>query len=195
MNINELAPAVLRATDRAHPISFADLRLANVSRCEEVFHPIESWSPTDWGTAVAGEVGEALNLVKKGRRGEPVSVAEIATEIADAVIYIDLLAARLGIDLGEAVASKFNEVSRRRRSSVFVTPRPSGPGCASNLVYQDDGRPPLPPGAPPDSMVHPHKFVGTYGPNQAPRWDARCNICLRFADDPVHVPTETGGDR
>lgn len=42
-----------------HPLSFAELRIANVRRCDETFHPVDSWSPTDWMTAVAGEVGEA----------------------------------------------------------------------------------------------------------------------------------------
>ncbi len=101
-------------------LDFDLLRNSNVRRCEDVFHPLISWSPTDWACAMAGECGEACNLVKKMRRGETVPDQEIAAELADLVIYADLLAARLGINLGEAIVRKFDAVSRRRGSSVFL---------------------------------------------------------------------------
>jgi NTP pyrophosphatase (non-canonical NTP hydrolase) len=102
-------------------LTFNELREADVGRCNSgVFpgHTLDSWSPTDWACAVAGEVGEACNLIKKLRRGEIVSLEDIGFELADAVIYIDLLAARLGIDLGEAIREKFNIVSERRGSNA-----------------------------------------------------------------------------
>jgi NTP pyrophosphatase (non-canonical NTP hydrolase) len=106
------------------------LRMANVKRCEEVFHPLHSWTPTDWACAMAGEAGEACNAVKKLRRladgtntaKDPQTEAEalkaIGSELADTIIYIDLLAARLGLDLSYEVECKFNEVSQRMNSSV-----------------------------------------------------------------------------
>jgi NTP pyrophosphatase (non-canonical NTP hydrolase) len=106
------------------------LRMANVKRCEEVFHPLHSWTPTDWACAMAGEAGEACNAVKKLRRlaegtntaKDPQTEAEalkaIGSELADTIIYIDLLAARLGLDLSVEVSAKFNEVSARMNSSV-----------------------------------------------------------------------------
>lgn len=114
----------------ADPLSFAELRKANLTRCEGTFHPINAWSPTDWATALAGEIGEACNLIKKLRRLDDADAeldtelrraclrGEIAKELADAVIYADLLAERLGIDLGAAVREKFNLVSERRGSSI-----------------------------------------------------------------------------
>jgi len=112
------------------PLNFDQLRLANVQRCEEVFHPLHDWSPTDWATALAGEAGETCNEVKKLRRldGADASIdtpeererlrVAIGKEIADLIIYADLLAARLNIDLSDAVAGKFNEVSIKRGSAV-----------------------------------------------------------------------------
>lgn len=109
-------------------LSFEALRRANVRRCEDVFHAIEDWSPTDWATAMAGECGEACNEIKKLRRLDGADAAKdreterfrlrvkIADELADLVTYVDLLAARLHIDLAAAVARKFNEVSARRGS-------------------------------------------------------------------------------
>lgn len=111
-----------------HALTFSDLRVANLERCGIAFHALDDWSPTDWGTAVAGEVGEALNLIKKLRRGDPVARPAIASELADAVIYLDLLAARLGIDLGRAVAYKFNRVSERKGvGTLLLLPDPGTP--------------------------------------------------------------------
>lgn len=105
---------------RMHSLTFEELSVTNRRRCEDVSHPLDSWSPTDWATAMAGECGEACNLIKKLRRGEEVLPEVIGDELADMVIYADLLAQRLGIDLGEAVRAKFNAVSRRRGSGVFL---------------------------------------------------------------------------
>ena len=111
-------------------LNLSDLRLMNVKRCEDVFHKLNSWSPTDWGCAMAGECGEACNQVKKLRRldGADASIDtsqyrkeitdRIASEIADTIIYADLLAARLGIDLSKAIIETFNEVSDRRGSDI-----------------------------------------------------------------------------
>ena len=97
-------------------LTFNQLRGTNIARCEEVFLPLDAWSPTDWACAMAGETGEACNLIKKLRRGENIKAREIGDELADIVIYADLLAARLGLDLGEAIRHKFNATSLARGS-------------------------------------------------------------------------------
>lgn len=104
----------------SYGLTFEALRGANVRRCEEAFHPLDDWSETDWATALAGEVGEACNLLKKRRRGEDIPTQEVADELADVMLYLDLLAARMGIDLEDAVKRKFNAVSERRGSTVFL---------------------------------------------------------------------------
>ena len=103
-------------------LTFEQFRTANVSRCIR-WHPegIESWSPSDWLTAVTGELGELASLLKMRNRERDGLVGnkfsptnkQIADELADVVTYLDLLAAVLGVDLGQAVADKFNEVSIR----------------------------------------------------------------------------------
>lgn len=99
-------------------LTFAKLRRANVLRSREVFHLFDDWSPCDWATAIAGEVGELCNLIKKTRRGEVVSRRRLEEELADAVIYLDLLAACLNIDLELSIVTKFNKVSRKRGSQT-----------------------------------------------------------------------------
>ena len=94
------------------------LRIANERRTEQEFHRIMDWSPTDWATAFGGEVGEALNKIKKLRRGENIATEDIGDELADSLIYMDLLANRLGINLSEAVIRKFNRKSEEIGSDI-----------------------------------------------------------------------------
>lgn len=105
-------------------LTFRDLRLVNEMRCKR-WHPggVEDWSLSDWATAMVGEAGEACNVVKKlnrerdGLGGNTQNEAELrhalAFELADTVIYLDLLAARAGLDLESAIKDKFNLVSER----------------------------------------------------------------------------------
>ena len=124
----------------SNDLTFREFQGASKRRCEEVFHPVEAWSPTDWACALGGEAGECLNEVKKLRRitddlesaldhrvataativSAQTRVANIADELADVVAYAALLATRLGIDLGEAVRKKFNEVSTKYNSQVTL---------------------------------------------------------------------------
>lgn len=108
-------------------LSFARLRLVNESRCKR-WHPgfptDDNWTGADWTNAMAGEAGEACNVMKKIRRHEtgrpgkvdPPSadlVKRLGDELADTIIYADLVAAKYGIDLSAAVIAKFNAVSER----------------------------------------------------------------------------------
>lgn len=106
----------------AASLTFDAFRAANVARCIK-WHPegIASWSPSDWLTAVAGELGELASLLKmrnRERDGLPgnkfsPTTKQIADELADVLTYLDLLAEVLGVNLGRAAVEKFNEVSER----------------------------------------------------------------------------------
>lgn len=105
-------------------LTFARVSEVSLNRCLR-WHPggLNSWSLSDWFTALAGEVGEAGNVIKKlnrvrdgmvGNRETPdyLRVA-LGKELADCYLYLDLLAQAAGVDLAEAVCEKFNEVSTR----------------------------------------------------------------------------------
>ena len=94
-------------------IDLVELQALVVKRTVEGGRPILDWSLTDWATAMAGEAGEACNLVKKDRRGEVIEFTDIADEVADMVIYGLLLCERLDERLSDAIVRKFNEVSDR----------------------------------------------------------------------------------
>ncbi len=99
------------------------LRAVNVTRCQRWHGPGSTpWNAADWSNATCGEAGEMANVIKKIRRHETGAVNEgdpspetlkvmAAEEMADVVIYVDLLANYLGVDLGEAIKAKFNKVS------------------------------------------------------------------------------------
>lgn len=78
-----------------------------------------AWNAMEWGCAIGGECGELLNLLKKYVRQMPSDLSqddlrsEISDEMADVIIYIDLLAGSLGIDLERAIQRKFNATSRK----------------------------------------------------------------------------------
>jgi NTP pyrophosphatase (non-canonical NTP hydrolase) len=103
-------------------LTFDAFREANVTRCRK-WHPegIESWSPSDWLTAVTGELGELASLLKMRNRERDGLVGnkfsptdeQIADEVADVLTYLDLLAFVLGVDMGSAAARKFNKISER----------------------------------------------------------------------------------
>lgn len=105
-------------------LTFAAFAAVNRDRCEspEGFgHPLSGWSLSDWMFAATGEFGEAANVAKKlnrvrdgipGNTRSPEQLrADLADEFADAFTYLDLAAQSQGIDLGEAVASRFNRKS------------------------------------------------------------------------------------
>ena len=106
-------------------LSFEELRRVNVMRCTRWHGPdSQKWTLADWSNAMCGEAGETANVIKKIRRQETGAVnagdppmeklrAMAAEEIADVVIYCDLLAQELGADLAEAVRAKFNKVSAK----------------------------------------------------------------------------------
>lgn len=99
-------------------LTFEKLRKANAERCEKHFHQISAWSESDWAVALAGEVGELCNMIKKRRRGEDIPTQELAKELGDIVAYADLLATRLGLKLVVCVQEKFDEVSDRKQSTI-----------------------------------------------------------------------------
>lgn len=81
------------------------------------------WSVAEWTDAMAGEVGEACNIAKKLIRGdygpdETAGIQALLDEIADVVVYADLVCQRVGGNLDLAVVKKFNEVSDRVGSGV-----------------------------------------------------------------------------
>lgn len=86
---------------------------------------LNDWTVLEWAGAMCGEAGEAANAAKKLRRLQmrlrqakgPAGMAEaiknLATEIGDTYLYLDLLATRANIDLRQAIVDTFNRVSDR----------------------------------------------------------------------------------
>ena len=78
------------------------------------------------GVELAGETGEACNVIKKlererlGLRGSRATLADLEEELADVVICAYLCAMSAELDLDSAVARKFNQTSQKYGLSVFL---------------------------------------------------------------------------
>lgn len=119
----DLMGVLLESTFREKD-SMRRISAINYARCLR-WHPkgINSWSLSDWAVALAGEVGEACDVIKKlnrvrdGLPGNQVSEAtlhaQLPAELADVFLYLDLLAQAANIDLPDAIRDKFNAVSER----------------------------------------------------------------------------------
>lgn len=86
------------------------------------------WSLNDWFTAVTGEVGELGNLLKKVRRGDftiEEARTKIAGEIADVLIYLDILAFHCGVALDDAAVATFNAKSEQVSATTRLRPDPT----------------------------------------------------------------------
>jgi NTP pyrophosphatase (non-canonical NTP hydrolase) len=99
----------------------------NRQRAAKWHEGAEPWSLADWSNAIAGEVGELANIVKKMRRIQTETLkqradeqdmgvlrAKALKEVADIAIYLDLMLEQLDPDaiMDDVIADKFNETSR-----------------------------------------------------------------------------------
>jgi len=99
---------------------FYSLRAANEARqadwCPD---PAQQPDLSFRGNELAGEVGEACNVIKKlererhGWRGSRDTKEHLGEELADVIICANLIAITAGIDLDAAVEAKFNATSEK----------------------------------------------------------------------------------
>lgn len=115
--------------------TFTALRAANIARNSEWNTTGEPLRPSFRGNETGGEIGEiieavlanvlqlaiasgrAQNILKKiergqlGLKGSTATLDDLADELADGIICLDLTAMDFGIDLFAAVQRKFNRTS------------------------------------------------------------------------------------
>lgn len=137
--------ATKQATDEtaASVTEFSSLQEANIARQKE-------WDPDNRitlayrGNELAGEVGEACNVIKKlererlGINGSRDTVEHLLEELADSVICSYLVAMHVGGDLEAAIVAKFNATSEKmnlktRMRAAQLTKTPSADHDAGNL--------------------------------------------------------------
>jgi NTP pyrophosphatase (non-canonical NTP hydrolase) len=108
--------AVRAANDNG--ITIGALQAAHIARQEE-WCPDQKPDLSFRGNEMAGETGEACNVIKKlererhGWRGSRDTVEHLGEELADVVHTAVLCAISAGIDLDPYVVSKFNSTSEK----------------------------------------------------------------------------------
>jgi NTP pyrophosphatase (non-canonical NTP hydrolase) len=106
-------------------LSFATLIEANRIRQKE-WDPAAAISLSYRGNELAGEVGEACNVIKKldreklGIRGSRDTVEHLAEELADVIICVVLIAIAMNIDLEHIIAAKFNATSVENNLKTMI---------------------------------------------------------------------------
>lgn len=100
----------------SHGPSLQELRIANYTR-QQLWDIKNELTLAFRGNELAGEVGEACNIIKKLERerlnikGSRATKLELADELADVIICVDLICMHLNINLAQAIANKFNATS------------------------------------------------------------------------------------
>lgn len=93
-------------------------------RSKESFNiDIDKMPLPELGNALAGEVGEACNIIKKINRrdfniGDLNIKLDLGKELSDIIFYVLMLSKRSQIDIESALVQKFNEISTRIDSSL-----------------------------------------------------------------------------
>jgi len=126
--VSHLTGACKPATaDPVEALTFYEFSRVNRQRCEskEGFsHQLDSWSTSDWFTALFGELGEAANVAKKlnrirdsvglnANKGATAKALQVKLrqELGDGFVYLDLLAQSLGFSIADAAVEVFNAKS------------------------------------------------------------------------------------
>lgn len=90
-----------------------DLQEAIETRSASEFKS-EEWTDAQNVCAIAGEVGELANLVKKRWRDGNIPQEDIEDEFADVLIYMVKFATAENINIREVTIRKFNKTSLKR---------------------------------------------------------------------------------
>jgi NTP pyrophosphatase (non-canonical NTP hydrolase) len=113
---------------------FDQFRKLNIDRATHGFKCYDNQPLTYWTTALAGEVGELCNMIKKMQRVEKggvdggssytakdITPEMLKEEIGGIAIYLDLLASLLNIKMEDAIIDTFNHKSDQLGFSQKLT--------------------------------------------------------------------------
>lgn len=135
----QVAPAKMTARE---------FSVMNRERCEApngFNHKLDSWSTSDWFTAILGELGEAANVAKKinrvrdGIRGNKETEQQLRDklrqELGDTFVYLDLLAQSLGFYINDAALEVFDSKSKELGYHAAMSPAPRCTLCGKSDKY------------------------------------------------------------
>jgi NTP pyrophosphatase (non-canonical NTP hydrolase) len=124
---------VMKKVNKTSELTFEDFSKANFARCESekgFNHPVSDWTSSEWLTACLGELGEVAHVVKTILRQRDNLTEKnlsrdelnkmLAEEIADTIIYLDMLAQSQGINIATAIFEKFNKTSNNIGSDIYL---------------------------------------------------------------------------
>jgi NTP pyrophosphatase (non-canonical NTP hydrolase) len=97
-------------------------------KCFNDYHYYEEKNVLFYANAMSGECGEFANLLKKLLRGDKydrdcvteINPYYICMELADIIMYAEFITSIYGFSLSEILRTKFNDVSHKVNSNIFI---------------------------------------------------------------------------
>ena len=99
-------------------MTFQELSSKNIALCREVYPKACTMAPERLAAMLAHKMGDVCTLLKSLQAGEDIDTHSIGQQFAETIICADLLCWRFGINLGDAVAERFNADAEKRGSSA-----------------------------------------------------------------------------
>ncbi|WP_197433309.1 MazG-like family protein [Agrobacterium vitis] len=129
-------------------ITLSALQAVHAARQEE-WCPDQKPDLSFRGNELAGEVGEACNIIKKlererhGWRGSRATIKDLEEELADVIHCACLVAITAGIDLERAAVAKFNATSEKNGLTTIIRNSASdvgvGMAIAAGIIMSGHG--------------------------------------------------------
>lgn len=95
----------------ARRLTLTDLRMANLDRCLTALHPLMKWTALEYAVIAAGSLNRAAMALVRNYEDGADDPKPLRDAIADAMLDLDLLAARCAMSLTDVVIERFNQVS------------------------------------------------------------------------------------
>ena len=99
-------------------LTFKSLREANIERAKQYKSACEM-DANFFLLCIFGEVGELCNFIKKERRDNKSYEQEIRKELADIVIYMDLLAEKMQYKFDNRWVASFDNIRRHNEPHLY----------------------------------------------------------------------------
>lgn len=99
-------------------LTFKQFQAMNQHRQNVLFGKVDKILPADYAVLLQVDVDSVRSMLEKRGMRTEARLQGVANKLADALVNLDLLCARLGFDLEEVLVRRFNQVSNDRVGAI-----------------------------------------------------------------------------